>query len=190
MEIFFQITIDKSITTTPFALTSEFSHYQSEQEILFSMHTVFRIGEIKKFDNSNRLWEAKLTLTNDNDPLLNALTERMREETERSNGSYRIGRFLIKLGHFDKAEEVHLALLHQTKPDESEKAYLCNQFGAIKDNQGDYLTAISFYEKSLEIFQKLSYQMIPIWLLTTTTSAGCMRTRASTQKHFHFTKKH
>jgi tetratricopeptide (TPR) repeat protein len=82
----------------------------------------------------------------------------MRQKTEGSNGWYRLGRLLIKPGHLDKVEEVYMALLHQTKSDDSEKAYLYNQFGAIKDDEGDYVTAISFYEKSLELFEKTPTQ--------------------------------
>ena len=33
---------------TSFAGIREVSYYQTEEEILFSMHTVFRIGEIKQ----------------------------------------------------------------------------------------------------------------------------------------------
>ena len=57
-------------------------YYQTEEEILFSMHSIFRIGQIEQIDENNRLWQVDLTLTNDNDPQLYALTERMREETK------------------------------------------------------------------------------------------------------------
>ncbi|CAF3528591.1 unnamed protein product [Rotaria sp. Silwood1] len=36
---------------------------------------------MKQIDENNRRWQVDLTLTSDNDPDLNALTERMREET-------------------------------------------------------------------------------------------------------------
>ena len=67
------------------------------------MHSVFRIGQMKQIDENNRLWQVDLTLTGDNDPQLHALTERMREETKGSTGWLRLGKFMIKLAHFNKA---------------------------------------------------------------------------------------
>ncbi|CAF3469752.1 unnamed protein product, partial [Rotaria sp. Silwood2] len=65
------MTIDLSkvtVSSTPFALIDEYSAIPQEQEILFSMHTVFRVGEIKQSASNSRLWEVQLTLTDDNDP--------------------------------------------------------------------------------------------------------------------------
>jgi hypothetical protein len=45
--ILFQMSIDPSVSSTPFASIKEVSFFKKEEEILFSMHTVFRIGEIK-----------------------------------------------------------------------------------------------------------------------------------------------
>jgi hypothetical protein len=45
--ILFEMAIDPSISSAPFAAIDEVSYYKTEEEeILFSMHTVFRIGEI------------------------------------------------------------------------------------------------------------------------------------------------
>ncbi|CAF1616894.1 unnamed protein product [Rotaria magnacalcarata] len=56
--VIFIMTIDSSkISTsiTPFAMIDEQSAIPSEQEILFTMHTVFRIGEIKRTAKDGRL---------------------------------------------------------------------------------------------------------------------------------------
>jgi uncharacterized protein HemY len=70
------------------------------------MHTIFRIEGINQIDNDNRLWCVKLTLTNDNNQQLNVLTERMRQETDGSTEWHRLGQLLMKLGEFDKAQQV------------------------------------------------------------------------------------
>jgi hypothetical protein len=44
--ILFRMEIDSSTSSTPFASVSDISPYNDEEEILFSMHTVFRIGEM------------------------------------------------------------------------------------------------------------------------------------------------
>ena len=68
MGVLFVIQIDTSILSTPFANVRDVSVYQTEEEILFSMHSIFRIEQIEQLGESNRLWQVNLTLTNDNDP--------------------------------------------------------------------------------------------------------------------------
>jgi hypothetical protein len=41
--ILFKMTIDPSVSSAPFASIQDVSYFQTEEEILFSMHTVFRI---------------------------------------------------------------------------------------------------------------------------------------------------
>ncbi len=79
------------------------------------MHSVFRIGEIKQIDGNEHLWQVKLTLTSDNDLQLHDLTKRLQEETSLgSEGWLRLGQLMVKLGQFDKAEELYRILLEQT----------------------------------------------------------------------------
>jgi tetratricopeptide (TPR) repeat protein len=148
--VLFTMTIDPSVSSAPFASIRDVSFFQTEAEILFSMHTVFRIGEIKKMDNNDSLYQVDLKLTADDDQELRTLTERIREEVVGATGWRRLGKLLIKLSQFEKAEELYNVLLEQTS-DEGEKAIYYNQLGYIKDHQGDYEKAIEYYEKGLEI---------------------------------------
>ena len=61
MGVLFVIQINPSISTTPFANVKDVSYYKGEDEILFSMHSIFRIGEIKQLDGNTRLWQVDLT---------------------------------------------------------------------------------------------------------------------------------
>jgi hypothetical protein len=78
--VLFQITIDPSISSTPFAQADDISPFEIEEELLFSMHSVFRIGHIELIDENNRLYQVDLSLTSDTDRDLRALTESMREQ--------------------------------------------------------------------------------------------------------------
>jgi tetratricopeptide (TPR) repeat protein len=153
--ILFVMTIDPSLTSTPFASITGVSYFQDmEDEVLFSMHTIFRIREIKSLGDSNRLWQVDLTLTSDNDKDLRVLTDRIREETfPDSSGWYRLGELLLQMGQPDKAQQVYEVMLQETS-DESKKGVIYHQLGRIKDEQGHYEEAITFYEKSLAISQK------------------------------------
>lgn len=71
--VIFSIIIDQSVnlaSTTPFAFISDYSCFQEDEEILFSMNTVFRVGDIKLIPNNTSIWEVQLTATCDTDPQL------------------------------------------------------------------------------------------------------------------------
>ncbi|CAF1531484.1 unnamed protein product, partial [Rotaria sp. Silwood1] len=73
--VLFQMTIDSTESSTPFASIRELSDFAQEDEILFSMHTVFRIGEVRKIDKKSPLYEVDLKLTADDDQQLRRLTK-------------------------------------------------------------------------------------------------------------------
>ena len=67
--ILFEMEADPSISIAPFVSLDNVSYYLNEEsEYLFSMNTIFRIGEIKNLDD--RLWEVHLTLSSNNDEQL------------------------------------------------------------------------------------------------------------------------
>jgi tetratricopeptide (TPR) repeat protein len=151
--IHFEMTIDPSISSIPFAAIDELSYYTEEQEILFSMHTVFRIGEIKQIDKNRPLYQVYLKLTADGDQDLRTLAKRIRVAAGHGIGWQRLGQLLLQMSRFDMAEKLYIALLEQTS-DQHEKALYYNQLGCVKNNQGDYEKAVCFYEKAIEIYQK------------------------------------
>jgi tetratricopeptide (TPR) repeat protein len=152
--ILFILKIDPTQSTTPFASIRGVSFFPKEDEVMFAMHTVFRINDIKSIDGNNRLFEVNLTLTGDNDQDLRVLTDRIREESfPHAEGWYRLGSVLLKMDQYDKAKEVYEVLLEQTT-NESEKAHIYGQLGWVKANQGEYQEAITFYEKALAIQQQ------------------------------------
>ncbi|CAF3796830.1 unnamed protein product [Adineta steineri] len=152
--ILFIISINSTDSTTPFSSVTDVSYFHTEDEVLFSMHTIFRIGDIKPIDGNNHLYQVNLTLTNDNDQDLRTLTDHIRQETlPDQEGWYRLGLLLKKMGQFNKAQEVYEVLLHQTT-NESGKTPIYDQLGQIKYNQGEYQEALAYFEKSLAIRQK------------------------------------
>ena len=79
--ILFVMTIDPSKSSTPFASINTVSNFWTEQEVLFSMHTVFRIDDIKPMSENLRLFQVELTLTSEDDKNLVLLTNHIRQET-------------------------------------------------------------------------------------------------------------
>ncbi|CAF2848830.1 unnamed protein product [Rotaria sp. Silwood2] len=96
------------------------------------MHTIFRTDDIRKLDNNRPLYQVDLKLTSDDDQQLRRLADRIQDEAAGGTGWTRSG---------------------QTSS-ESDKAHIYDQLGWLKDDQGQYKEAVSFYEQSLEIKQK------------------------------------
>jgi tetratricopeptide (TPR) repeat protein len=153
--IIFIMTIDLAISTAPFAFTADVSYYQdAENEVLFSMNTVFRIGEIAPIRENHRLFQVDLTLTSGNDRDLRLLTDRIREETfPNEKGWHRLGLLLRKMGQAAKSQQVYEILLKQTT-NHDEKANIYERLGNAKCNQGEYREALKLHEKALEIRQQ------------------------------------
>ncbi|CAF3332840.1 unnamed protein product [Rotaria socialis] len=154
--IIFIMTIDQSkisAKTTPFAMIDEYSAIPAEQEILFTMHTVFRVVDIKQTIENNRLWEVQLAITGDNDPQLAALTDRIKKEITGSTGWHRLGDLMLIVGHFSQSEELYNELLKNASSD-SNIAHIYHQLGMLKYHQGIYQEAAIFYENSLEVILK------------------------------------
>ncbi|CAF0714535.1 unnamed protein product [Adineta steineri] len=150
--ILFIMSINPCIKSVPFASIKEMSHLKEEEEILFSMHTVFRVGAIHQIDKNNQLYQVELQLTSDDDQELRVLTDRIRKEAV-GTGWQSLGTLLLKIGQFNKGEELYNVLLEQTSA-EGEKAHYYVCLGYVKNDLGDYEKAIWFLEKALEIQEK------------------------------------
>ena len=149
--ILFQMKIDPSIPLAPFVSLDDISYYASkEKEYLFSMNTIFRIGEIKNLDD--RLWEVHLTLTSNNDEQLQRLIQHMRQAIEGKTALQRLGNLLFKMDEFDKAEKMFQQLLTLASDNDWEQSlYAHYQLGYINNSRNDLSAAYFHYKQSAEI---------------------------------------
>ena len=150
--VLFEMTIDPSILSTSFARVAGTGFFSdAEKEILFSMHTVFRIGQIEQIQE--RVWRVKLSSANENDDLkLKRLIGRVREETQGRSTLHRLCKLLTKAAKFAKAEEVCQILIKDTSQDKPEElARLYQQLGYIKKIRNDHPQALTLYQQALEI---------------------------------------
>jgi hypothetical protein len=115
--VLFQMSIDPSVSSTPFASIHEVSYMSNEEEILFSMHSVFRVGEIRKLDNTKPLYQVNLKLTADDDYQLRTLTKHIRKEAGNGSGWQRIGSLSLKIVNLIKPKHyiAHFSNRHPTK---------------------------------------------------------------------------
>ena len=154
MGVVFVMTVNAHRSNTPFASVMGVGCYgEQEQEILFSMHTVFRIGRIKSFNDNPRLLQVELTMTNDKDTDLCQLIDRIREETfPKEDGWFRLALVLKKMGESANAQQLFEVLLKRAT-ENSARARIHHQIGIITGELGKYREAITYYVKSIE-FEK------------------------------------
>ena len=153
--VLFVMTIDPALPDTPFASVAKVGAMGAkEDEVLFSMNTVFRIGVIKQLGDHPRLFRVELSMTSEKDNDLRLLMDRIREETfPEEDGLSRLGLVLWKMGESAKAQQVFEVLLQQTT-EERARGAIYNQLGVMATNLGQYEEATGYYEKSIRIEEK------------------------------------
>ena len=153
--VLFVMKIDPALPDTPFASVAKVGAYAAqEDEVLFSMNTVFRIGVIKQLGDHPRLFRVELSMTSEKDNDLRLLMDRIREESfPDADGWHRLGAVLWKMGESAKAQRVFEVLLQQTT-EERTRGAIYNQLGVMATNLGQYEEATGYYEKSIEIEEK------------------------------------
>lgn len=152
--LLFVITVQPAESQTPFASIRDVSFFQTEDEVLFAMNTVFRINDVQPLPGTPRLYEVTLTLTNDDDPDLCELTYSIRDEIPPcTNGWEPLALVLEKMGLFDKAEEVYRVVLRETDY-QPRRGTLYQALGRISFSQGKYDEAIDFHDRALHIYRE------------------------------------
>ena len=148
--VLFQMEIDPKIQLVPFAVVSQKSAYKDEKEVLFSMHSIFRIINTRKLQD--RVWQIDLALTNYNDPQLKQLTDYMKKELGEGTPLGKLGSLMLKMGEYNQAEEIFAPELKTTDETNWQKqAHLNHQLGYVYSEKGDYKTALACYEKALKL---------------------------------------
>ncbi|CAF0845836.1 unnamed protein product [Adineta steineri] len=148
--ILFEIKIDPSNISSSFAAIDGISQFPDEEEILFSMNTVFRIDDMQFIDN--RLWKVYLTLTSDTDEQLQRVIGSFRQELGVGTGQQQLAHLMMKLDKNDIAEKIYSELRKFTTTDNwKELALIYNQLGSIDVAKGSYETALSFFKKTADI---------------------------------------
>lgn len=140
-----------STSTTPYALIDDYTVIRGEKEILFTIHTIFRVIDIKQTTKNSRLWEVQLDITVENDPEIAALSKFMNENITGS-GWYRVGQLMLQVGHFSQAEEFYHRL-HKNTTSDNDKAHTYHKLGWCRFKLGKFKEATSSLNKSLDLYR-------------------------------------
>jgi tetratricopeptide (TPR) repeat protein len=157
ISVVFQIEIDDigHSLKRPFASLQEFSKIKDENEILFSVGTIFRIEEVLDVPGTTKDWFVTLKLVNDDDD--NEITE-LRKELEKEFCKdcdlCSLGSVLIKMGDYDKAERYFQIILEHVSTNQATIPLVYTHLGIIYHNKGDYQKAVKYHQQALEYYTK------------------------------------
>jgi tetratricopeptide (TPR) repeat protein len=149
VSILMEITVYKS-TSVPVANITNFSAYKTEQEWLFSIGSVFRIGSLELLPDG--IWLVHLTLTNDQDEQLSALKEHFKKSMTDQNTCFSFARLMYQLAAWRKSEYFYLMAL-ETETTWQRRSTFYNNLAMVKGELNQYDQALAYYNKSLELKQ-------------------------------------
>jgi tetratricopeptide (TPR) repeat protein len=148
------ITVDPPNSSAAFASIKTLSQFPEEEEILFVMHAVFRIVDIKPMFGYSRLFEVELVLTNETDQDLRMLQKHIRESVPSTETGWRkLADVLLTMGQPEKGKQIYETQMIKVTTD-YDIIPLYGQLGASHLQQGNYKAAIEYYDKALEMHQR------------------------------------
>ncbi|CAF1022174.1 unnamed protein product [Rotaria sp. Silwood1] len=113
--VLFRISINSSIK---YISLENLSYYlNSENEILFSIYSLFRIGNIKQIED--KIWQINLILINNDKQQLNDYLQPIKHIKGQTSWQ-QLGFYFIQINQLDKAEELYKALIESNSINNSE----------------------------------------------------------------------
>ena len=156
--VIFEIEVDSSAHRRPFAQISHDSAMEDEEEILFSMCSVFRIESVEPDD----IWYIKLKLTDEmSDELTNLLTFYQAEHIGENPSIVLFGLFLSNKGALDEAENFYYRLLEELPEDHGDFGVIYLNLGEVLRHQGYLQLAELHFRHALSIFEKTVSEFHP-----------------------------
>ena len=150
--ILFQIHMDPTIFSekNPYALLKDID----QDEICFHMETVFRIQSVEQtIENSQSIWIIELKSVNHDNPKLISLTTSIQSDEMHANPELYLGKLLVDMGEYRRAEQVLLALSEdpsvRRQPRRLARAH--HSLGLVYTYQNEHAKALDHYQQLLQI---------------------------------------
>lgn len=147
--ILFILVIDPNNKSVPYADIQHHSVFPRESEILFSMHSIFRITTVERIEPDKEIYEVVLKQTNNDDPQWKRLQESLNAKFKGS-GLCRLGFILEEMNYLEKSENIYNQLLDCALHD-IDRAHFYHQLGLIQWKRRNYDASIRFYQKAIDL---------------------------------------
>ncbi|CAF4821273.1 unnamed protein product [Rotaria sp. Silwood1] len=152
--IVFEINIDQTLLNekNPFALLKDVD--MNKDEICFYMSTVFRIESVEQTTYGVMvIWLVKLKQINDNDQQLLHILASTRNPDLHTNQGYFLGKLLIDMEEYRRAEQVLFGLLEDPnfRSQPRRLVRLHNGLADIYTCKNEYIKALNHYRQALQM---------------------------------------
>lgn len=153
MGVLFEMHIDPSMKKYPMVnieLISYMRREENEQEVLFTMGSVFRINRVDKQTN---FYLVQLTLTDESDQQLTAYTTRLRQKTRTFHSFTSLLRLMDELGQYGSVDRFAEILRDDLllSANSSLLSSIHHAFGSLYQSRGEAKKSLDHYQKSLTI---------------------------------------
>ena len=143
LSLLYQIEIDRSTSSTPFASLGKYDYYHdTDQHILLSFNAIFRLTKFEQI--GTQCWQINLILIDRNDPQLIELEQTM----TKTKGFFTLGQMLFRMNEFHRAANLFQALLRNSHPIDQKQVH--QMLGRIYQKQDDFPRALSHYQESMK----------------------------------------
>ncbi|UJR22890.1 hypothetical protein I4U23_025918 [Adineta vaga] len=150
--VLFEIIVDISVQTQPFADIQKWSTNQNEEEVLFSMGTIFKIESCEQFNDD--FWHVVLSLSSEQDEQIQYLLNDYYNRIGETTSLLILGEYLHKIHELDKAERYYKLLIQELPVDHLDVGMAFNNIGTIYTDRGQYKIAKAYLRKAMKIFRK------------------------------------
>ncbi|CAF3924549.1 unnamed protein product, partial [Rotaria sp. Silwood1] len=147
--VIFTNSIDDHIHDQLYALIENSSHFSHEEEILFSIGTIFRIENVEPMNDT--IWSIELKLYNRHNLELKQLMISFEEEISKTSTLFDLGNIFFYMGDNDRAEKYNRILLEQLPPNDDFMLIVYTNIGDTYLNRGNYHITSEYYEPALSI---------------------------------------
>ncbi|CAF3996119.1 unnamed protein product, partial [Rotaria sp. Silwood1] len=125
--------------------------FPEEEEILFSVGSVFRIVDVDDRRATDGHWFIEMMMVENGDDL-NELRSQLDQQYSRYGNLCDLGFALIGVSDYNRAEKYFQMLLEYTPESKSSFGLIQNFLGIIYANRGDYQKAFEFQERALKFW--------------------------------------
>jgi len=145
--VIFEYCFNEEKIVRAYADISEMSQFPDEEEILFSIGSIWRIDSIEKDSESESVWIVKLSTCYEVDSKI----KESFQELQQAPTIIMIGNILYELGSLTKAENFYSKAIDDDSIDNGTRYILYINIATIKMKQEKYSEALDFFSKAEQI---------------------------------------
>ena len=152
--VLFEIECSIRVSKKPFANIQEYSYLKTENEVLFTIGTIFRIESVEQL--TNEIWLVKLILCEDeSNSSQNELFNVFKVEMDETADVLSLAKCLFEMDNLDKAEEFYTLMLQELPFDHPDLITIQNDLGGIYREKGEYSQALQTHRQALKLHRQL-----------------------------------